>query len=265
MVPQGFTEGDRIPGAPRLFSDEFYRFYIEYLALIGLATYAGAFATIKRSDIREFIGTCLNESRELYNPALDQLLKEGLYVRPPIISPADSVEFVENRRYLAGFFGPRRTVNAVEIGNLYFNIQRNALGRALMTGFAQVAQSERVRRYMERGKDIATKHVKIFSDLHMQDDLPAPMTHDHYVTDSTTATFSDKLLMFRASTLSAAGIGNYGLALGSSMRRDLGIAFARLQAEVAMYAKDGAEIAIDEGWMEEAPMADNRKELARQH
>ena len=117
---------------------------------------------------------------------------------------------------------------------------------------------------MQRGIDISAKHVKIFGDLLLKDDLPVPTSHDHDPTDSTEQTFSDKLMMFHVTALCAAGIGNYGIAVGSSLRRDLGLTFTRLQAEIALYAEDGTEIMIDNKWLEEPPMVDDRKKLAAQ-
>jgi len=166
---------------------------------------------------------------------------------------------------LTGFFGERRPVNAIEITHLYMNIQRTALTKALIMGFAQVSQSQKVRQHMERGMDVKSKHIKVLSDILLQDDLPAPMTWDSEVTDSTVQTFSDKLIMFHLAALNAAGIGNYGVAIGLSPRRDIALLYTRLMAELGLYVEDGAEIMIDNGWLEEPPQADNRKELARQH
>jgi hypothetical protein len=48
---------------------------------------------------------------------------------------------------------------ALEITNLFHNLQTNAIGKALITGFAQVADTEDARDYFKRGKVIATKHI----------------------------------------------------------------------------------------------------------
>jgi hypothetical protein len=126
-----------------------------------------------------------------------------------------------------------------------------------------VAQSQQVREYMVRGKDIASKHIEVFSSLLHEDDLPSPMSWDAEVMNSTVAPFSDKLMMFHIGVLVASGIGHYGAGLSTSSRRDLSAHYTRLSAEIAQYTEDGANIMIDNGWMEQPPQAEDRKELAR--
>ncbi|MEK3887498.1 DUF3231 family protein [Bacillus sp. FSL K6-3431] len=40
--------------------------------------------------------------------------------------------------------------------------------------------------------------------------------------------------------------------------QDLGLVYTRLMAKIAKYAEEGANIMIDNGWMEEPPKAANR-------
>nr|WP_318281090.1 DUF3231 family protein [Paenibacillus bovis] len=84
-----------------------------------------------------------------------------------------------------------------------------------------------------------------------------------YVTDSTTAPFSDKLMMFHMGLLSAAGTGNYATSAAASQRTDLVIAYERLSLEIALYAKDGANIMIRNGWMEQPPTTVDKDELIK--
>lgn len=263
-IPVGFTDADVNLTAPRLFTDSFYLNYIEGMAKLGMVAYNGAVASSSRKDIRNFYSACLTESNELLNKCRDILITKGLYTRSPVISIPDKVDFVKKQNFLTGFFGGRRTINAIEITNLYMQIQASALSKALVMGFAQVAHSQEVRQHFERGKDIETKRIKIFTEVLMQSDLPLPMTWDSEVTDSTSQTFTDKLMLFHVGTLAAATIGNFGIAIGSAFRRDLGLTYSRLLAEAGLYHEDGANIAIDNGWLEEPPQADNRTELARQ-
>jgi hypothetical protein len=68
--------------------------------------------------------------------------------------------------------------------------------------------------------------------------------------------------MFHISAMIAAGIGNYGAAMSASPRKDIGIKYASLIPEIALYAEDGANIMINNSWLEEPPMADDRDQLA---
>lgn len=70
-------------------------------------------------------------------------------------------------------------------------------------------------------------------------------------------------MMELVSVLIASGIGQYGVSMAASPRRDLGTHYSRLTTEIAAYAEDGANIVIENGWMEQPPMAADRKELAK--
>ncbi len=150
------------------------------------------------------------------------------------------------------------------ISALIFNAQRNALGQAVITGFSQVAKDKEVRRYFERGRDIAGKHVNIFGKILYEDFLSeAALLLTSEVTDSTEAPFSDKLMMTLITALIGSGIGEYGASMSMSPRRDLGVQYTRLIAEITKYAEDGVQSLIKNGWMEQPPMAADRRDLAK--
>ncbi|MGG2197974.1 DUF3231 family protein [Paenibacillus validus] len=54
-----------------------------------------------------------------------------------------------------------------------------------------------------------------------------------------------------------------GLALGVSMRRDINTNYYRLMLEVSKFAENGAEIMMNNRWLEKPPSAVDRKALAR--
>jgi hypothetical protein len=57
----------------------------------------------------------------------------------------EKVEFVKKQWFMLDVFGEKRSLTAVEVGNLFANLQRNALGVATLTGFSQVAQDKDVK------------------------------------------------------------------------------------------------------------------------
>lgn len=132
-----------------------------------------------------------------------------------------------------------------------------------MMGFAQTAKNEEVKQFLLRGGKIAQKHMEVFGSFLLKEDIPAPMSWDSAVSDSTANVFSDKLIMFHVSAMIAAGIGNYGMAIAASPRRDVGLKYASLIPEISFYAEDGANIMIKHGWMEEPPQADDHEALAK--
>lgn len=262
-LPIGFTDQDVNLKAPRLFSDTFMLYYMSNMGTMGLNAYSLGLSISARKDIRDFQTSCLHSSAELYNRSIDLMLKKGIMIRSPFIPYPDQAEFVHKQHFLAGWVGETRPLTTLEISNLFFNLKRNVLGSSLLTAFSQVASEKVTRQYFKRGREISKHHSVVFSKFLSDDDLTVPMTSDEMPTSSTISPFSDKLMMFHTTALNAAGIGYYGASLGTSPRRDLGAAYARLIIETGEYAGDGANIMIDYGWMEKPPSSPNRKNLAK--
>jgi hypothetical protein len=262
-IPMGFSwETDVNVEAPRLFTDDFYLFYIQNIGKIGLASYAMSLANSARLDICEYYTECISESSRLLNKATELMLMNGTFIRAPFIPKPQIVEFIQKQSYLSNWFGETRPLNVIEMSNIFFNLIQNQLGRTLLMGFSQVTRSQEVRNYLIRGRDIANKHTKIFESILSAEFLPSASTWNVLPTDSTTTTYSDKLLMFHTITLNTAGIGNYGISLGQSSRSDLGINYVRLMAEISSYTEDGANLMIEKGWMEKPPQATDRDQLS---
>jgi hypothetical protein len=262
-VPIGFTEDDVNPKAPKLFSDTFVLMYLRNMAVLGLASSSLALGVVTREDVFTFHNEVLDSSVKLQYLSRELMLRQGTYVRPPFVSTPDKVDFVEDQQFLGGILGKKRPLTTVEITHLFINVQTNAIGKTLILGFAQVAQKKEVIQYLLRGKQLAQKHIDIFSDILKKADLPAPMSWDTAVTDSTKPIFSDKLIMFHVTAMIAAGIGNYGTAMAASPRKDIAIKYASLIPEISLYAEDGANIMIKNEWLEEPPQTDDRKKLAK--
>lgn len=260
--PVGFTKKDVNIHAPRIFSDTFVMMYLRHMSILGMAANSAAIGLVTRPDVISFHKSVLKSAVGLQDLTRELMLEQGTYIRPPFISVPDKVDFVEKQKFLSGIKSRRRALTSIEITHLFMNIQTNQIGKALIMGFLQVAQDKEVKEYLQRGKKIAQKHVDLFSDILKKNDIPAPMFWDAAVTDSTTQVFSDKLILFHISAMIAAGIGNYGAAMAASPRKDIGVKYASLIPEIALYAEDGANIMIKNSWLEEPPMADDRDQLS---
>lgn len=70
-------------------------------------------------------------------------------------------------------------------------------------------------------------------------------------------------MTFHTTMLIDSGIGNYGLSTAASPRRDLGVDYARFIIEVAQVAEDGANLMIDNGWLEQPPPSPDREDLEK--
>jgi Protein of unknown function (DUF3231) len=263
-IPIGFTEQDINLQAPRLFSDTFFLMYLRHMSTLAMSASSMSLRLATRPDVITFHKRVLKKGVDLQDKTRDLMLKQGTYVRPPYISTPDKVDFVEKQHFLAGFFGKKRSFTSVEVSHLFLNIETNSVGKALITGFAQTAQNDEVKQFLSRGKQLSKKYVDTFSKFLINEDLPAPMGWDTAVSDTTTNIFSDKLMMYHVSAMIAAGIGNFGISLAASPRRDLGLKYASLIPEISLYAEDGANIMIKHGWMEEPPQADDRDQLIQQ-
>lgn len=262
-IPQGFTEQDVNLQAKRLFSDTFYLIYIHNMTKGGLVTYGRVLQNVFREDIHAFFTKCMTSTLELKWEATKILLEKGLATRPPNIPYPDKIEFIQKQSFMLEGLGRRSILTALEVTNLYANVTTNYLGSSIATAFSQIAKSDKVRKYILRGKEIAIKHAKVFASYLEMSSLPVPMSSDQEVTDSTETVFSDKLIMFLFSMMIYAGIGNYGVAISESQRSDLVVDYSRLLAEIMKYSEDGANIMIAHEWLEQPPISADRRGLAK--
>lgn len=260
-IPQGFSENDIHKNAPRLYSDAYYLRYIEHMGRSGLSTYSLAKAISSRKDIRELYKKWYSQTESLFDMATDLALELGIYVRPPYIDYPNRVTFVEDDDFLGHFFGKQRPLLAIEIAHLGTNIEVSHVGQTLLMGFSQVATSKRLRQFFQRGSNIGKKQVSIFFEILKGSNTSYPSTWDATVTGSIEPPFSDKLMLFQANILIAIAMADFGTAIGGSVRKDIGLTYARLLAELADYAEDGAKLMIKEKWLETPPQVHDREKL----
>lgn len=263
-VPAGFTDKDVNLGAPRLFADEFYLYYLKYTGKAGMSVYGIAVPLMLRPDVRDFFTKCLVSTTQLMNDVNSLMLAKGILFKPPYIPIPEKVNFIKKQSYLNGFLGDVRPLHSLEITHLYDNIENNAVSKAVLIGFSQSAKLEQIKQFFVKGREIASKHYETLSKQLHRDDLPSPPLLDHLVTDSTFSPFSDKLMLSHKLDMFAMRVRSYGNAVAFCSRHDLSAMFGRCLLEVGNYAEDGANNMIDLGWMEQPPQAADRDTLARQ-
>ncbi|MCS0655395.1 DUF3231 family protein [Cytobacillus firmus] len=263
-IPVAFSENEDVNiNAPALYSDTFFLIFVHNMARHGLTAYGAALAGSTRTDVLDLFSSAVDLTRELYFKSLKASLEKGLYSRAAYIPIPEQVEFIEKKGYLTGWFGERRPINSLEIMHFYENMQRNAVGKALLLGFAQVAGLKDVQNYMVKGANIASKVVEVLAHILSEENISESPTYDSDVLKSTTAPFSDKLMMFQVTMLTGMSLGYYGTAMGTVARRDLGSKYLRLTLEAVQYAEDGANIMIEHGWMEKPPASIDEAEIAK--
>ncbi|WP_343752470.1 DUF3231 family protein [Lentibacillus halophilus] len=264
-IPNGFSEEQDVNmNAPWLFSDTFCLMYVNHMAKTGMLIYSGLVSMSYRDDVCNYFVQALNETSNLYKQSLETGLSKGVIAKHPYTNIPKETDYVDSKNYLSGLnpFSNKRPLNVVEISHLYQNILTNSIGMHLCIAFAQTSPSEDVQNYMLRGKNISKKHMKIFTDTLLKDDIESGQTNVG-TSNSTTQTFSDKLVMYHMDLLISAGMGNYSTSASTSQRSDLMINYERLAFEVARLAKSGADIMIKHNWLEQPPGTKDPKRLAK--
>ncbi|SEQ49858.1 DUF3231 family protein [Piscibacillus halophilus] len=258
-IPHGFNDQDVNLKAEKLFLDPFMIQFLEHTLKAGVIAHGSTLIVSTRKDIRQFFTETTEDSLRLFNKCTDLALSKGLLVRAPSIKVQPDIEYVEKKKYMSSF--SNRPLNMVEITHLFENIKTNTVGEMITMAFAQTTNNDTVKKFMNRGLKISQKHIRIFQKTIKESYIDAPIGSNSYVTNSKNRVFSDKLMMHFLSVLTAAGQGNYSTASTASLRNDLILSYQRLAAEIAGYAKDGADIMIEHGWLEEPPQAPDRKQL----
>lgn len=260
-IPVGFTDDDVNLEAPRLYEDDFYLHYLQYLGKAGVSIYSVAIPLVTRKDIRDFFVKALQDTSKLMVNVTEALLSRNISVNPPVIPPPQGVDFVTKQSFLNAFFGKVRPLQGLEIAHFYGNLNNDITSKAIIVGFSQVARSEKVRQYLERGKMINHKHIDLMSEKLSKDGLPIPPSIDHLVRPSTEPPFSDKLMVYHKIDMFSMKIREYANGASLNGRKDIGTLYAKCQLDVSLYVEDGANLMIDQGWLEQPPEAIDRDEL----
>jgi hypothetical protein len=260
-VPIGFTQEDVNLKAGRIYSDLFTLRYIKYMAAAGTAAAAALLEVLARKDVRDLFSIVSQRFMQLYNNTCDMLLQKGAFIRSPTIPPMERAEYLQDESFLSGLVGKHRPLTVVELAHISKNTETNSIGRTFVTGFSQVAQLPEVRKYMERGVEIAAKHETVFREILIEDGVPLPSSWDSTISQSIDPPFSDKLMMFHSNSLTAISVAGYGAAIGASLRKDLGGHYTRLVAEILHYANDGVKLMIKNRWLEQPPQNVDREAL----
>ncbi len=261
-LPEGFTDNDININAPKLFTDTFYLKYIINMAQVGMNAYTLILSHIARSDVRDFFSNAILESVELYNKTADTLLQQGTFIRGPRVEFTKEADFIDKQNFFSGGrIGRRRPLIAREIASIFASLRSNIIGGALITGFAQVAESKKVSDYLFRGRELTDKKIKALTSIYTNENIPVPASSDSFVTDSTVAPFSDKLMLHHIVLLYSASIALDGTALASVLRHDLQAYYSGSILESGKYYEDGLDILIENQWTEQPPQAIEHRKL----
>ncbi|MGM0879072.1 MAG: DUF3231 family protein [Bacillota bacterium] len=262
-VPIGFTEFDLNKGAERLFTDIFCLNYLHIMTLHGLLGHSTSLAVSVREDLRYFYDSCDNDAKKMYHQTIDLLLEKGSFQKDPLFYPSKNPEFISSQDFTDGFFGKGRKLAATEIISISFNLKKSIMAKTLSIAFSQVTQTKEVRKFLEDSEKTADEQIKSFSKIMQTDNLPVPKSWETEVTTSTNSPFSDKLMMYHIGFLYQAAQAYHGVGLASAMRTDLVMAYERVILKNLMVTKKWYNIMVQNKWLEQPPLAPNRKEIAK--
>ncbi|MCY9694931.1 DUF3231 family protein [Paenibacillus alginolyticus] len=265
VIPLGFTENDVNKGVPKLFDFLYEPMFLHMISKIEASLFALYSTMSYRQDIRQLFKQLTAKSQEMFDQCAQFLLDKGVLVRPPFMTMPKEVTFVKDKSYLSGFnlLRETRALNAIEISLIHHAIETNLTGMQLMIGFAQVANDTKVKEYFVEGMKLSKEVETTLGEYLRQDYIEPPATHAGKATNSTVAPFSDKLMMYITNLLGSFSIGSNALGGAFSLRSDLLVTMARLTSKIVPFIKDGGEILINNGWMEESPQVEDRKQLTK--
>lgn len=260
-IPTGFSSQDVNINAPRLFSDTFFLMYLKNMSRIMVTSCGLMYTMSTRKDIRQYFKGCLEKATSIFDTISDVLLNKGLYTRPPFIEPPKKADFVEDKDYLNGInlLKDQRLLNAVEISHIFGNIEGNVIGNALTKGFGQTADLKVIRKFMEDAGKLSEKVVNSLTQFLTSSQLPSPMASETQVYSSSQPPFSDRLMMYEMSVLTATGVSDYGTSLASSMRNDLKRHYMDLINDTSKLGKKAEGLMIENHWLEQPPQQDKIK------
>ncbi|MGE8205442.1 DUF3231 family protein [Heyndrickxia sp. NPDC080065] len=263
-VPIGFSESDVFKGKQKLFTDIFCLNYLHIMTLHGLLGHSTALGVSVRKDLRFFYDACDDDAKRMYHQTLELLLEKGNFQRDPLFYPAENPEYISSKDFTDGFFGKSRKLAATEIISISFNLKKSIMAKTLSIAFSQVAQSKEVRKFLTDSENTADGQIKALSKIMQADNLPVPKSWETEVTTSTESPFSDKLMLYHIGFLFQAAQNYHGAGLASAMRTDLVTAYEGTILKNLLVTKKWFDLMVKNKWLEQPPLAPNRKEISSQ-
>src|SRR5437763_17167760 len=105
------------------------------MTIHSLSAYPVALTVSTCVEMRKFYEDKIHDSIKFYNQTIDVLLEKGLYQRPPYLPIPVGIDFIKTENFFDGFFSDRRTLKGHEISNVFFNLKKSIITKAIITGF----------------------------------------------------------------------------------------------------------------------------------
>ena len=264
-IPYGFSDQDVEQNAKRLYSDSLMLTYLRMIIKFGLVKLAHALPLASRPDVQDYLNSALVETQNLYNKTGHLLAKKGIAIKPPYTPVPDRVNYVTGQNYYGGLLGKKRPINVLECSHVFERLETKISEKAILLGFAQVAKDEKVKAYFSKGINFMDKEIDRWVSILKDEDLPTPILWRSEVTDSTESPLSDRLMLFHFLFNITYSITANGFALGNCNRTDLVLSFSKTMLDLEGFGKEGLDLMIEKGWLEEIPLVADREKLIGLH
>ncbi len=142
-------------------------------------------------------------------------------------------------------------------------MKKEILEKTLSIGFSQVAQSEEVRKFLETSHKTADNQIQTLSNILKKDNLPVTMSWESEISTSQESPFSDKLMLYHMGFLLQTAQAYHGTGLATAIRTDLAVTYKKIILKNIMVTKEWFNLMTEFKWLEEPPLAPNRKKLAQ--
>lgn len=260
-IPYAFKEEDVRLDADKLYSDRLMLRILKNFTSFGISHYSLAISKIARADVREIFNQGLLDSIALLNKMDEIAIEKGIFVRYPNMNIPKTIEFAQSHSIMGAFLGHNRPMSSMEVTWVFCSCLSAGVTEAVLTGLAQTAKTERVRDFMAKGRKLLKEHIETLNGLLIKEELAIPPTYITEVLNTTDSPFSEKIALYFAVAVITEILNYYSSTKIYSLRKDIFLAVTQLSTELVMYMKDGLDILIDNGWMEEMPKSIDREDL----
>ncbi|GAA0472404.1 hypothetical protein GCM10008935_30430 [Alkalibacillus silvisoli] len=135
--------------------------------------------------------------------------------------------------------------------------------KSLSIGFSQVTKSKEVRSFLKSAQNASDQQIQSLSKILKGDNLPVPMSWESEVTISQDSPFSDKLMLYHIGFLLQSSQSYHGAGLASAMRIDLVTVYEKIILKNLMITKEWFNLMTKNKWLEQPPLAPDRKRIAK--
>lgn len=264
-IPDAFGEKDVDVNAPQLFDEAFSVRYTRLMNKYILINHIMAFTEASRFDLISLFSGFIDGSKQIIQKADQVLLEKGLFPKPPCIVLPDRVDYIHDKNYYGSIMSSihknHRALNVMEISNIFKILDFKMAMESIHLGFSQVVRSDKLRKHLNRGREMINKHIHELRTILENDGLPGPEKLEFQVTDSSESPYSDRLILLHVTAANTHILTAFGFGLARMLRKDVITTYGRLIPELMGHSKDSADIIIENGWMEKMPGTTNRQEL----